>query len=70
VIDGAGTDAIEANLIIFDEKTIADRAIKENPEVFTEGMEYVNVTTARWRLMREYVGVLTERALRKMANVE
>lgn len=57
-----------ADVIVFDEKTIADRATYENPEVFAEGMKYVIVNGKVAIDGGKYVGTLAGRALRKSAN--
>jgi N-acyl-D-aspartate/D-glutamate deacylase len=59
-----------ADVIVFDEKTIADRATYENPEVFAEGMKYVIVNGKVAIDGGKYTGAMAGRALRKMANGE
>ena len=70
MVDGSGTDAIEADVIVFDEKTIADRATYENSEVFAKGMKYVNVNGKVAIDWKKYVGAMAGRVLRKPANGE
>jgi N-acyl-D-amino-acid deacylase len=54
-----------ADVIVFDEKTIADRATYENPEVFAEGIKYVIVNGKVAIDGGKYVGAMAGRALRK-----
>ena len=51
--------------IVFDEKTIADRATYENPEVFAEGVKYVIVNGKVAIDGGKYSGAMAGRALRK-----
>src|SRR5262249_53602998 len=59
-----------ADVIVFDEKTIADRATYENPEVFAEGVKYVIVNGKVAIDGGKFAGALGGRALRKSANRE
>jgi N-acyl-D-amino-acid deacylase len=59
-----------ADVIVFDEKTIGDRATYDNPEVFAEGMKYVIVNGKVAIDGGKYVGALAGRALRKSSNGE
>jgi N-acyl-D-aspartate/D-glutamate deacylase/dienelactone hydrolase len=59
-----------ADVIVFDEKTIADRATYENPEVFADGMKYVIVNGELAIDAGKYTGALAGRALRKSAAGE
>src|SRR5262245_57787739 len=59
-----------ADVIVFDEKTIADRSTYDNPEVFAEGMKYVIVNGKVAIDGGKYTGAMAGRALRKMANGE
>jgi N-acyl-D-aspartate/D-glutamate deacylase/dipeptidyl aminopeptidase/acylaminoacyl peptidase len=59
-----------ADVIVFDEKTIADRATYENPEVFAEGMKYVIVNGKVAIDGGKYTGAMAGRALRKSASGE
>jgi N-acyl-D-aspartate/D-glutamate deacylase/dienelactone hydrolase len=59
-----------ADVIVFDEKTIADRATYENPEVFAEGVKYVIVNGKVAIDGGKFAGALAGRALRKSANSE
>jgi N-acyl-D-aspartate/D-glutamate deacylase len=54
-----------ADVIIFDEKTIADRATYEQPELFSVGMKFVIVNGKIAVENGAYTGVLAGRALRK-----
>jgi N-acyl-D-amino-acid deacylase len=54
-----------ADVIIFDEKTIADRATYEQPELFSVGMRFVIVNGKIAVENGAYTGVLAGRALRK-----
>jgi N-acyl-D-amino-acid deacylase len=58
-----------ADVIVFDEKTVADRATYEQPELFSVGMKYVIVNGKLAVENGNYTGVLAGRALRKqLAN--
>jgi N-acyl-D-aspartate/D-glutamate deacylase/acetyl esterase/lipase len=57
-----------ADVIVFDEKTIADRATYENPEVFAEGVKYVIVNGKVAIDGGKYTGTMAGRALRKLAS--
>ena len=57
-----------ADVIVFDEKTIADRATYENPEVFAEGMKYVIVNGKVAIDGGKYTGAMAGRALRKLTD--
>ncbi len=59
-----------ADVIVFDEKTIADRATYENPEIFAEGMKYVIVNGRLTIDGGKYAGALSGRALRKSTGRE
>jgi N-acyl-D-aspartate/D-glutamate deacylase/dipeptidyl aminopeptidase/acylaminoacyl peptidase len=59
-----------ADVIVFDEKTIADRSTYENPEVFAEGMKYVIVNGKLAIDGGKYTGAMAGRALRKSASGE
>jgi len=59
-----------ADVIVFDEKTIADRATYENPEVFAEGIKYVIVNGQLAVGGGKYTGALPGRALRKSTSGE
>src|SRR5262249_32613188 len=54
-----------ADVIVFDEKTIAERATYENPEVQATGMKYVIVNGKLAIDGGKYTGSLAGRALRK-----
>lgn len=54
-----------ADVIIFDEKTVADRATYEQPELFSVGMKFVIVNGKIAVENGAYTGVLAGRALRK-----
>lgn len=54
-----------ADVIIFDEKTIADRATYEQPDLLAAGMKYVIVNGQLAIDGGKYTGVLAGRALRK-----
>jgi N-acyl-D-amino-acid deacylase len=54
-----------ADVIVFDEKTIADRSTYENPELFAEGVKYVIVNGKVAIDDGKYTGVMAGRALRK-----
>jgi N-acyl-D-amino-acid deacylase len=58
-----------ADVIIFDEKTIADRATYEQPELLAVGMKYVIVNGKIAVENGAYAGVLAGRALRKVRSV-
>jgi len=57
-----------ADVIIFDEKTVADRATYEQPELFAVGMKYVIVNGKVAVDDGVYTGVLAGRALRKQVR--
>jgi N-acyl-D-aspartate/D-glutamate deacylase/acetyl esterase/lipase len=59
-----------ADVIVFDEKTIVDRATYEKPELLSEGMKYVIVNGKIAIDDGKYVGALTGRALRRPAKGE
>jgi N-acyl-D-aspartate/D-glutamate deacylase len=59
-----------ADLIVFDEKTIADRATYENPEVIAEGMKYAIVNGKVAIDGGKYTGSMAGRALRKSTGAE
>jgi len=54
-----------ADVIVFDEKTIADRSTYEQPELLAVGMRYVIVNGKLVVDNGSYTGVLAGRALRK-----
>ncbi len=54
-----------ADVIVFDEKTVSDRATYEQPEVFSVGMKYVIVNGKLAVDNGANTGVLAGRALRK-----
>jgi N-acyl-D-amino-acid deacylase len=54
-----------ADVIVFDEKTVADRATYEQPELFSVGMKFVIVNGKVAVENGAYTGVLAGRALRK-----
>jgi N-acyl-D-amino-acid deacylase len=54
-----------ADVIVFDEKTVADRATYEQPELFSVGMKYVIVNGKIAVDNGVYTGALAGRALRK-----
>jgi N-acyl-D-amino-acid deacylase len=54
-----------ADVIVFDEKTVADRATYEQPELFSVGMQYVIVNGSVAVDKGSYNGALAGRALRK-----
>jgi N-acyl-D-aspartate/D-glutamate deacylase len=54
-----------ADVIVFDEKTIADRSTYENPALFAEGMKYVIVNGKPAIDDGKYTGSLAGKALRK-----
>jgi N-acyl-D-aspartate/D-glutamate deacylase len=57
-----------ADIIIFDEKTVADRATYEQPELFSVGMRFVIVNGKLAVENGAYTGVLAGRALRKQVQ--
>jgi N-acyl-D-aspartate/D-glutamate deacylase len=57
-------------VIVFDEKTIADRATYEQPELLATGMKYVIVNGKLAIDDGKYSGALAGRALRKTASGE
>jgi len=57
-----------ADVIVFDEKTVADRATYEQPELFSVGMKYVVVNGKVAVDNGTYAGVLAGHALRKQAQ--
>lgn len=59
-----------ADVIVFDEKTIADRSTYEKPELFAEGVKYVIVNGKMAIDGGKFVGTLAGRALRKSINGE
>jgi len=59
-----------ADVIIFDEKTVADRATYEQPELFSVGMKYVIVNGKLAVDNGNYTGVLAGRALRKSISAQ
>jgi len=59
-----------ADVIVFDEKTIADRSTYESPEVFAAGMKYVIVNGKLAIDGGKYTGSLAGKALRKPTAVE
>src|SRR6266540_322852 len=59
-----------ADVIVFDEKTIADRSTYEDPEVFAEGMKYVIVNGKVAIDGGKYTGAMAGRALRKSTSGE
>lgn len=54
-----------ADVIVFDEKTVADRATYERPEVLAVGMQYVIVNGKVAVDEGKYTGILAGRALRR-----
>ena len=54
-----------ADVIVFDEKTVADRATYEQPEVLAVGMRYVIVNGKFAVEDGKYTGTLAGRPLRK-----
>jgi N-acyl-D-aspartate/D-glutamate deacylase len=54
-----------ADVIVFDQKTITDRATYEQPEILATGMKYVIVNGKISIGEGKYTGVLAGRALRK-----
>jgi N-acyl-D-aspartate/D-glutamate deacylase/acetyl esterase/lipase len=59
-----------ADLIVFDEKTIRDRATYEQPELLAEGMKYVMVNGKLAIDGGKYTGALAGKALRRSARGE
>jgi N-acyl-D-amino-acid deacylase len=59
-----------ADVVVFDEKTIADRATYEKPEVVAEGVKYVIVNGEVAIDSGKYVGTLAGRALRKFIEAD
>jgi len=59
-----------ADVIIFDEKTVADRATYEQPELLSVGMKFVIVNGKVAVENGVYTGVLAGRALRKRVAVK
>lgn len=59
-----------ADVIVFDEKTIADRSTYEKPELFAEGVKYVIVNGKVAIDGGKYAGALAGRTLRKFTRVE
>jgi N-acyl-D-amino-acid deacylase len=57
-----------ADVIVFDEQTVADRATYEQPELFAIGMKYVIVNGKVAVDNGAYTGVLAGRALRKQVQ--
>jgi len=57
-----------ADVIVFDEKTIADRSTYEQPELLAVGMRFVIVNGRIAVEEGKFTGVLAGRALRKAAN--
>ncbi|HEY8459456.1 MAG TPA: prolyl oligopeptidase family serine peptidase [Blastocatellia bacterium] len=57
-----------ADVIVFDEKTVADRSTYENPEAFAEGMKYVIVNGKMAIDGGKYAGAMAGRTLRKSAG--
>jgi len=57
-----------ADVVIFDERTVADRATYEQPELFAVGMKYVIVNGKVAVDDGVYTGVLAGRALRKQVR--
>ena len=58
-----------ADVIVFDEKTVADRATYEQPELFSVGMKFVIVNGKIAVANGNYTSVLAGRALRKTQAV-
>lgn len=54
-----------ADVIVFDEKTVADRSTYDNPEVFAEGVKYVIVNGKVAIDGGKYTGAMAGRVLRK-----
>ncbi len=59
-----------ADVIVFDEKTVADRATYEQPELLSVGMKFVIVNGRVAVENGAYTGALAGRALRKRAAVK
>ncbi len=59
-----------ADVIVFDEKTVADRATYEQPELLAVGMQYVIVNGKLAVKQGKYTGVLAGRALRRIKHSE
>jgi N-acyl-D-aspartate/D-glutamate deacylase/dipeptidyl aminopeptidase/acylaminoacyl peptidase len=59
-----------ADVIVIDEKTIADRATYEKPDLLAEGVKYVIVNGKVAIDGGKYVGALAGRALRKPVGME
>jgi len=57
-----------ADIIIFDENTVADRATYEQPELLAIGMKFVIVNGKIAVESGEYTGALAGRALRKQVR--
>jgi N-acyl-D-aspartate/D-glutamate deacylase len=57
-----------ADVIVFDEKTVADRATYEQPELFSVGMRFVIVNGKIAVENGVYTGVLAGHALRKQVQ--
>ena len=58
-------DGYFADIIVFDEKTVADRSTYEQPELLATGMRFVIVNGQIAVVNGVYTGVLAGRALRK-----
>jgi N-acyl-D-aspartate/D-glutamate deacylase/dipeptidyl aminopeptidase/acylaminoacyl peptidase len=67
---GKISDGFFADVIVFDEKTIADRATYEQPEQLASGMRYVIVNGKLAIDDGRYTGALAGRALRGRASGE
>ncbi len=59
-----------ADVIVFDEKTVADRATYEQPELLSVGMKFVIVNGRVAVENGKYTGVLAGRALRKQVAIK
>jgi N-acyl-D-aspartate/D-glutamate deacylase len=59
-----------ADVIVFDPKTVADRATYEQPETLATGMKYVIVNGKIAVDEGKYAGILAGRALRKTLNTK
>ncbi|HEY6400564.1 MAG TPA: D-aminoacylase, partial [Blastocatellia bacterium] len=57
-----------ADVIVFDEKTVADRSTYEKPEVFAEGLKYVIVNGKVAIDGGKYTGAVAGKVLRKSAG--
>ena len=57
-----------ADVIVFDEKTVSDRATYEQPEVFSVGMKYVIINGKLAVDNGAYTNILAGRALRKQVQ--